>query len=66
MNLKLEELKSISVDETYYIVGGFVNPEKKALRKKRREERKRTREARRAERRVCNSDATDTVKNDIF
>lgn len=65
MKIKLTRLESLSIDETFYIIGGQVDPDKKARRKERRAERKRKRAERKAGKRVS-SNATDTVKNDSF
>ena len=54
-----------SKEETFYIIGGQINPAKKKERKVRRVERKRKRAERKACRRVS-SNTTDTSKNDVF
>ncbi|CAL2081066.1 hypothetical protein [Tenacibaculum sp. 190524A02b] len=54
MKIKLKQLTEISTEESIYIIGGQVQSDKKKKGKKRKSKR------------VCNSDATDTVKNDTF
>ena len=65
MKIKLTQLEQLSTEETFYIIGGQVNPDKKKKRKARRAERKRKRAECKARRRVS-SDTTDTSKNDTF
>lgn len=65
MKIRLTSLEMLSKDETFYIIGGQVNPDKKAKRKERREKRKQKRAERKAGKSVS-SNATDTVKNDSF
>jgi hypothetical protein len=65
MKIKLTQLEQLSAEETFYVIGGQVNPDKKKERKARRAERKQKRAERKASRRVS-SDTTDTSKNDSF
>ncbi len=65
MKIKLTQLEKLSTEETFYVIGGQVNPDKKKKRKARRAERKRKRAERKASRKVS-SDTTDTLKNDTF
>jgi len=65
MKIKLTQLEKLSKEETFFIVGGQINPDKKKKREKRRANRKRKRAERRSKRKVS-SNATDTVKNDTF
>ncbi len=65
MKLKLVALEKISKEETYHIIGGQVNPDKKKKREKRKAERQK-KKALRKERKTISSDTTDTLKNDHF
>jgi hypothetical protein len=65
MKLKLTQLEELSREETFYIIGGQINPDKKKKREARKAERKRKR-AERKTRRKTGSNTTDTVKNDSF
>lgn len=65
MKIKLIKLEKLSENETFYIIGGQVNPEKKKKREARKIARKRKRAERKAKNRVI-SDNTDTSKNDTF
>ena len=65
MKMKLVKLEKVPAEETFYILGGQTNPEKKKKREKRKAERKKKRTARKAKRKIS-SDTTDTLKNDTF
>ena len=65
MKIKLAQLEKISREETFYIIGGQVNPDKKKKRETRKAERKQKRSERKAQRKT-GSNTTDTVKNDSF
>ncbi len=65
MKIRLVKLEKLSKDETYFIVGGQIDPEKKKKRQEQRAKSKKNRDDRKA-RRKCNSDITDTLKNDTF
>lgn len=65
MKIKLTQLETLSTEETFYIIGGKVNPDKKKKSEARKAKRKRKRAERKA-RRKTGSNTTDTVKNDSF
>lgn len=65
MKIKLSRFEALSIEETFFVIGGQVNPERKNKREERRAERKRKKAEARV-RRKTGSDSTDTVKNDRF
>lgn len=65
MKIKLTELEKLTKEETFYVIGGQVNPDKKKKREARKADRKKKRAERKAGKKVS-SDTTDTVKNDSF
>lgn len=65
MKIKLIKLEELSKQETFYIIGGQVNPDNKKDREVNRDERKQKREERKTQRKT-GSNTTDTIKNDSF